>query len=85
MGAEWQQGTRKGVRPGASGEGGTEAAAGEESQASTALNWERALARSREATRVKTAEETAGYDKYVRWCGRTGVVRPPPTRSDIWS
>ena len=35
----------------------------------------------RQTRGVKTLEETAGYDEYVRWCGRTGAVRPPPTRS----
>ena len=40
------------VRPGASGEGGTGPTACEERQASTALNWERALAgTSREPSR----------------------------------
>jgi hypothetical protein len=29
---------------------------------------------------LKTSDETAGYDEYVRWCGRTGAERPPPTR-----
>ena len=29
---------------------------------------------------VQTSGETAGYDEYVRWCGRTGAARPPPTR-----
>ena len=29
---------------------------------------------------VESVQETAGYDEYVRWCGRTGAVRPPPTR-----
>src|SRR5690348_10335592 len=29
---------------------------------------------------VEPLEETAGYDEYVRWCGRTGAARPPPTR-----
>ena len=29
---------------------------------------------------VELVEETAGYAEYVRWCGRTGAVRPPPTR-----
>src|SRR6266540_6369968 len=29
---------------------------------------------------VSTRTETAGYDEYVRWCGRTGAVMPPPTR-----
>ncbi len=29
---------------------------------------------------VATVTETAGYDEYVRWCGRTGAVTPPPTR-----
>ena len=29
---------------------------------------------------VETVEETAGYAEYVRWCGRTGAARPPPTR-----
>ena len=28
---------------------------------------------------VESVQETAGYDEYVRWCGRTGAVRPPPT------
>ena len=34
----------------------------------------------RQTRDVKTLKETAGYAKYVRWCGRTGAVRPPPTR-----
>ena len=29
---------------------------------------------------VKPSTETAGYDEYVRWCGRTEAVRLPPTR-----
>jgi RNA-directed DNA polymerase len=29
---------------------------------------------------VPPSGETAGYDEYVRWCGRTGAARPPPTR-----
>ena len=29
---------------------------------------------------VESVGEIAGYEKYVRWCGRTGAVRPPPTR-----
>ena len=29
---------------------------------------------------AKTVKETAGYDEYVRRCGRTGAARPPPTR-----
>ena len=29
---------------------------------------------------VETVEETAGYAEYVRWCGRTGAAKPPPTR-----
>jgi hypothetical protein len=33
---------------------------------------------------VEPLKETAGYDKYVRWCGRTGAARPPPTRF-AWS
>jgi hypothetical protein len=32
------------------------------------------------ARAVERLEETAGYDEYVRWCGRTGAERPPPTR-----
>jgi hypothetical protein len=63
------------VRHGVGSEGGTGAAAHEESQASTALERERAL-----TSDVKTLEETVGYAEYVRWCGRTGVARPPPTR-----
>jgi hypothetical protein len=70
---------RESVRPGASGEGGTGPAAFEEWQASTALNRERALT-SADTGWVAAVEGTAGYDEYVRWCGRTGVVRPPPTR-----
>src|SRR6516162_2124335 len=27
-----------------------------------------------------TSSGTAGYGEYVRWCGRTGGVIPPPTR-----
>jgi len=29
---------------------------------------------------VTKLKETAGYDEYGRWCGRTGAVRLPPTR-----
>jgi hypothetical protein len=29
---------------------------------------------------VASLKETAGYAKYVRWCGRTGAAKPPPTR-----
>src|SRR5581483_2318712 len=29
---------------------------------------------------VEQLKETAGYAEYVRWCGRTGAARPPPTR-----
>ncbi|HEY0983799.1 hypothetical protein, partial [Schlesneria sp.] len=32
------------------------------------------------ARRFTTILETAGYDEYVRWCGRTEGVTPPPTR-----
>ena len=32
---------------------------------------------------VETVEETAGYAEYVRWCGRTGASRPPPTRLSV--
>jgi len=71
--------SRESVRPGASGEGGTGPAAFEEWQASTALNRERALT-SEDTGWVAAVEGTAGYDEYVRWCGRTRVVRPPPTR-----
>ncbi len=34
----------------------------------------------REIRSVEPSKETAGYDEYVRWCGRTGAERPPPTR-----
>ena len=74
MDVEQQQGTWthwEGVRHGASGEGGTGSGADEEWQASTALNRKRALT-SAHTRCVRTAEGTAGYDKYVRWCGRRG-------------
>lgn len=29
---------------------------------------------------VTTLTKTAGYDEYVRWCGRTAGATPPPTR-----
>jgi len=70
------------VRPSVSGEGGTGPAAYEEWQAFTALNRKRALA-SDHTRQVATVGETAGYYEYVRWCGRTGAARPPPTRLSL--
>ncbi len=74
------------LRPGAGGEGGTGPAACEASQATTASIPARALTvdmPDRQVCRVTTLKETAGYDEYVRWCGRTGGAIPPPTRSFV--
>jgi hypothetical protein len=46
-----------------------------ESQPTPAYDRDRAL-----TSTGKRLEETAGYDEYVRWCGRTGAARRPPTR-----
>jgi hypothetical protein len=35
---------------------------------------------ARKVLAATTLTETAGYDEYVRWCGRTAGVTPPPTR-----
>lgn len=37
----------------------------------------------RQVCRATTLRETAEYDEYVRWCGRTGAARRPPTRFSI--
>lgn len=50
-------------------------------QVSGAGNLRRACKASSSSLRCSNPQETAVYDEYVRWCGRTGRVSVPPTRS----
>ena len=62
------EGEEGAVRHGVPGEGGTGTGAYEEQQRPTASERKRALP----GYPVESVEETAGYDEYVRWCGRRG-------------
>ncbi len=69
----------RGVREGLVADGGEPC--GSRSHAASLVHGSRSGVPRRPVRRVTTLKETAGYGEYVRWCGRTGAARPPPTRS----